>query len=81
MKARPVELFYDNKACMFCLQYICGWAYFPFHYPGEKYQALNYIMIAVPVGVHMLGYYLGKLKQQKIQETLEETNGGKRRKK
>lgn len=69
-----IELCADNNFCNFCLEYICGWAYAPFRYLGKSYQALNFLMIIYPVGLHMLGYYLGKLKQIKIQRKLEESN-------
>ncbi len=73
-----IELCVDNVFCNFCLEYLCGWAYFPFHYLGKNYQALNFIMIAFPVAIHALGYYLGKLKQIEVQRKLEETNASRK---
>ncbi len=76
-----IELCVHNVVTSFCLQYMCGWAYFPFHYFGTSYQALGFIMIILPVGAHTLGYHLGKLKRLKAKE-YEETNAkGKRRRK
>lgn len=71
---QTVELCYDNNVCMFCLKYIFGWAYYPFSRLGKDYQALNYLFIIMPIGVHTLGYYFGKLKKIKIQKELEKTN-------
>ncbi|MGN0805107.1 MAG: hypothetical protein ACI4MS_06965 [Candidatus Coproplasma sp.] len=71
---QSVELLYPNTVCEFCLKYLCGWAYFPFSFLGEKYAPLSYILILFPVAFHTLGYYLGKLKQLKIQEQLAKTN-------
>lgn len=76
-----IELCFDNSVCNFCLQYMCGWAYYPFSYLGKRYQALNLIMIIMPVGVHTVGYHLGKLKQLKIQETIAENATKKGRRK
>lgn len=75
---QTIELCADNSVCRFCLQYMCGWAYFPFSYLGTSYQALNFIMIILPVGAHMLGYHLGKLKRLKAKE-YEETHAPKKR--
>lgn len=69
-----IEVCVDNVFCNFCLEYVFAWAYYPFSYLGKSYQALNFIMVLLPVGVHMIGYYLGKLKQIKIQEKLAATN-------
>ncbi len=75
---QTIELCYHNLVCSFCLQYMCGWAYYPFSYMGEGFQALNYILIIVPVGAHTLGYWLGKLKQEKLQRQIAETNAEKK---
>lgn len=76
-----VELCYDNSFCSFCLKYIFGWAYFPFSYLGKSYQALNFILILLPIGAHTLGYYLGKLRQIKIQQAVAEQYSNKKRRK
>lgn len=76
---QSIQLGAPNKFCEFCLQYICGWAYFPFSYLGKEYQALNYIWITVPIAAHTLGYYLGKLKAMKISFEDEKKSKGKRR--
>ncbi len=73
-----IELCYDNTVCNFCLQYMFGWAYFPFSYLGKSYQALNLIMIIMPVTAHTVGYYLGKVRQQKIQQAVAEKNANKK---
>lgn len=73
-----IELCYHNSFCSFCLQYVCGWAYYPFSYLGESYQALNFIMIILPVATHTVAYYLGKLKQIKIQEAVAERHANKK---
>lgn len=76
-----IELCYDNAVCTFCLLYVFGWAYYPFSYLGKSYQALNFIMIILPVAAHTLGYYLGKLKQIKIQQAVAEMHENKKRRK
>ena len=76
-----IELCADNVVCRFCLQYMCGWAYFPFSYLGTSYQALGFIMIIMPVGMHMLGYHLGKIKRIKAKEAEESYTSKKRRRK
>ena len=65
-----IELIVPNVFCGFCLEYVFAWAYYPFSFLGKSYQALNFIMIILPVGVHTLGYFLGKLKEIKVQEEL-----------
>lgn len=70
---QTVELIVPNSFTGFCMRYVFAWAYYPFAYLGDKYQALDYIMIILPVGVHMLGYYLGKLKEMKIRQKLAES--------
>ena len=76
-----IELCVHNVVTSFCLQYMCGWAYFPFHYFGAGYQALGFIMIILPVGAHTLGYHLGKLKRIKAGEYEEANQKNKRRRK
>lgn len=78
-----IELCASNVFCSFCLEYIFAWAYCPFSYLGEKFEALNFIMVLLPVGVHMLAYYLGKIKEEKIQEqiAIESQKAKKKRKK
>lgn len=78
-----IELAASNVFCSFCLQYVFAWAYCPFSYLGEEWQALNFIMVLLPVGVHMLAYYLGKIKEEKIQEqiAIESQKARKKRKK
>lgn len=77
-----VELCVSNTFCSFCLKYIFAWAYYPFSFLGERFQALNFIMILLPVLTHLLGYYLGKLKEIKVQEELasQELESKKKRK-
>ncbi len=69
-----IELCAPNTFTAFCLRYVCAWAFYPFSYLGESFQALNFIMIIVPVAAHTVGYYIGKRKEIKIQKKLEETN-------
>lgn len=78
-----IQLAAPNTFCKFCLQYLFAWAYCPFSRLGESYQALSFIMVLLPAGVHALGYYLGKLKQIKVQKELEsqELERSKKRKK
>ena len=79
-----IELIASNVFCSFCLEYIFAWAYCPFSYLGERYEALSFIMVLMPVAVHMLAYYLGKIKEEKIQEQIavesEKAKKKKRRK-
>lgn len=76
-----IELCYHNTFCSFCLRYACAWAFYPFSYLGEDYEALNFICIIIPIGAHTLGYYLGKLRQIKIQQGLDDKDGAKKRRK
>ncbi len=69
-----VEICVDNSFCMFCLQYIFAWGYAPFSTLSRAYMPLAYIMILFPLVVLTVGYYLGKLRQIKIQEQLAKTN-------
>lgn len=70
---QTIELIVPNTFTGFCMRYVFAWAFYPFSYLGKEYQALNYIMIILPVGVHMLGYHLGKLKEMKIRQKLAES--------
>ena len=74
-----IELCYDNTVCTFCLKFMFGWAYYPFSYLGEGYQALNFIMVILPIAAHTVGYYLGKLQQIKIQQAAAERQANKKR--
>lgn len=76
-----IELCYDNMVCNFGLQYVCGWAYYPFSYLGKGYQALNFILVILPIASHTVAYYLGKLKQIKIQEAVAAKHADKKRRK
>ncbi len=76
-----IELCYPNVVCSYCLKYMFGWAYYPFSYLGESYQALNFIMILLPLTAHTVGYYFGKRKQIQIQEAVAEQNANKKRRK
>ena len=71
---QTVELIYPNVVCSFCLQYACGWAYYPFYGLGKSYQALNYICMIIPVGAHIGGYYWGKFRQIKVEKSYGEKN-------
>lgn len=75
---QTIELCYHNSFCSFALQYVCGWAYYPFSYLGKSYQALNFIMVILPIAVHTVAYYLGKLKQIKIQQAVAERHANKK---
>lgn len=79
---QTVQLIADNVFTRFCLIYISAWAYWPFSYLGKAFEALNYLMIVPLVGVHTVGYYVGKLHQIKVQkQELEYFNSKKKRKK
>ena len=70
---QTVELIYPNSVTSFCLQYICGWAYYPFSFLGKGYQGLNYICIIIPIAAHVVGYLWGKLRQIKIDKAYAES--------
>lgn len=63
-----IELCYSNVVCSFCLQYMFGWAYFPFARLDKSLSALSFVMVILPIATHTLGYFLGKLKQIKAQQ-------------
>lgn len=77
-----VNLCSPNSFTEFILLYACGWAYFPLSFFGA-HQAYNFILIALPVGVHAAGYAAGKRKEEAIQKKIEEENAklSKKRKK
>lgn len=75
---QTIELCAPNVVCQFCLNYICAWAYYPLSYAGENLEGLNYICVIIPIAAHTVGYYLGKIKQIKVQKQLEETNAKKK---
>ncbi len=66
-----IQLAAPNTFCSFCLQYLFAWAYCPFSLLDKQYQALDFLMVLLPTGVHALGYYLGKLREIKVQEELK----------
>lgn len=78
-----IQLAAPNTFCSFCLQYLFAWAYCPFSLLDKQYQALDFLMVLLPTGVHALGYYLGKLREIKVQEELksQELESKKKRKK
>ena len=65
-----IQLIAPNTFCSFCLKYVFAWAYSPVTFFDERFEALSYLMILMPVGLHALGYYLGKLKEIKVQQEL-----------
>ena len=65
-----IELIVPNTFCSFCLKYVFAWAYSPVTFFDEKLQALSFVMVLLPTGVHALGYYLGKLKELKVQQNI-----------
>lgn len=79
---QAVQLVHPNPFTDFMLQYTCGWAYFPVSLTGAP-QALDFLFIAFPVAAHLVGYVLGKKKEEKEQDKIAEdgrTSGKKRRK-
>ena len=64
-----IELCAHNSFCDFLLQYVFGWAIFPFSYI-EISSWLNFIWIIVPTVIHGIAYIIGAYrewdKQQKI---------------
>jgi hypothetical protein len=75
-----INLAAPNNFCQFILLYACGWAYYPltiFNLP----EGLNFIMIIIPVASHMLGYFLGKKKEIKMQERVAEEQAKQKNKK
>jgi hypothetical protein len=68
---QAINLIVPNSFCEFILLYACGWAYYPISLLGIP-QAVDFVMILLPVGVHFLGYYLGMKKEMKIQQVIAE---------
>lgn len=56
-----------NTVCEFVLKYAFGWAVYPFIVMNVKIQWLNFVWVAVPVGVHTAAYFWGGLKEKKRQ--------------
>jgi hypothetical protein len=75
-----VNIIVPNNVVEFLLIYACGWAYYPFKLFGAP-EAVNLVMIILPIGVHALGYYLGKIKEIDMQKKItEESNKSKKKK-
>jgi hypothetical protein len=75
-----VNIIVPNSVVEFLLMYACGWAYYPFKF-FDAPQAVNLVMIVLPVCVHALGYYLGKKKEIEMQKKIaEESNKSKKKK-
>jgi hypothetical protein len=68
---QAINLIVPNTFCEFILLYACGWAYYPISLLGIP-QAIDFVMIILPVGVHFLGYYLGMKKEMRIQQIIAE---------
>lgn len=66
-----VNLAAPNSFTKFILLYACGWAYFPLQLCGAP-EAVNFVFILVPVGVHVAGYILGKRKEIAMQRRVAE---------
>jgi hypothetical protein len=77
---QAINLIVPNTVVEFLLMYACGWAYYPFKFFGAP-EAVNFVMILLPVCVHALGYILGKIKETKIQEKIAEESAKFKKKK
>ena len=76
-----INIFAPNAVCNFALRYAFGWAYYPFGIAG-LHEAVNFVMIIVPVAAHVIGYYTGMRKEERIQaELAEQTQAKSNRKK
>lgn len=69
-----INICYENSFCTFILQYACGWAFFPSRLLGA-HQAVNLALALLPTGVHLIGYILGRYKEEKIQNKISEESG------
>jgi hypothetical protein len=70
---QTVQLIVPTAAIKFLLIYACGWAYFPLNLFGAP-EAVNFVCIILPVGVHAIGYVIGKNKEIKTQMLIAEEN-------
>lgn len=68
---QTVQIIVPTDFIGFVLMYACGWAYFPLKFFGAP-EAVNYVCIILPVGVHAAGYVLGKFKEIKTQQLIAE---------
>jgi hypothetical protein len=66
-----INIIVPNSVVEFLLIYACGWAYYPFKFFGAP-EAVNLVMIILPIGTHALGYYLGKIKEIQMQQRIAE---------
>lgn len=73
---QTVDLFYSNIVTEFMLRYCFGWAYYPLKYTGA-HAAYNYLWCVVLIAVHGVAYFVGKLRGEKQQQLLDETNPDK----
>jgi hypothetical protein len=71
-----------NNFTYIMLLYMCGWAYYPFTF-FDIAEAFNFILIILPVGAHLIGYVIGKIKEEKIQQqiAMESENVNKKKRK
>lgn len=76
-----INIFAPNTACEFALRYAFGWAYYPLNIAG-LHEAFNFVFIVMPVAAHVIGYYTGMRKEERIQaELVEQTQAKNNRKK
>lgn len=66
-----IQCLAPNIFCEFLLKYAFGWAAYPFNVMGVGSEWLNFIWIAIPVGVHTASYIWGGYGERKRQALLE----------
>lgn len=74
-----INCIYYNEVCAFILKYAFGWAYYPFNLIGGISEWLNFVWLAVPVGVHVAGYIWGGVSERKKQLKVAEAQNMKHR--
>lgn len=72
-----IDICYTNTFCQFMLRYACGWAYYPLHGLGV-HEAVNFVLIVIPVAAHAAGYVLGMKREEKIQSAIAEESEKKK---
>lgn len=66
-----IQCLAPNVFCEFVLLYAFGWATYPFILLDVEIPWLNFVWIVIPIGVHLLAYFLGARREQKRQALLD----------
>lgn len=74
-----IELCAHNSFCYFVLQYVFGWAVFPFQYAGLS-GWFNFILVLLPTAVHGIVYIIAAHREWDKQQNIANMQNGKDKK-